>query len=1819
MGLNEELHDALVPIEGKPNWALAAELKEKGAILSIKGIQDLINKQDWQYDYLLHQGRLFHFDIKTRDYWDPSEYETKNTIEEFCIYPLFAIENIISSKDEVIKYQKELLLLYSIMTYNDNSVSLKDSIFTYLNKSIVDYDDLKSFIRLCSDVNFMPSENLRNIFLKDYMERGLINNADFLLLYIKLSNDLKQDPSMEDLLNKAGVDIFNGKIKDLYENINGLNANSITFTRIEGVPNFPLLKKLILINIRHNPTNIYDPFINVLNHFIVSLSLKMNKNDFNFVVSKCINQIIVESEGIMEMACIIKNYSAFLSQDQQNRMLNIYVTYLLDKAASAFLMNDVTIWEYIALLSSNGAQLNADVQNKIAAAISQFGQELSGRVTTYKNIRLAKYPTLNNDYLEDLYDILMAKWGHFLGVNGLIIGTFTTKPYLTKILMDRGMKTSIYDIYVGNSPSPLSDRWREVQGGEGVEKRYQLLKSEVYESIEELFSDYYGACVLNAEDMKNQIITLCAELMRRNPEKSARDLRGVDFYIYPQSKMLLSALLNDTDFIRWFPSKGLDVFYNEIDPSSIILTEILDPYVLDLKKEICVNDVISMRTDQLLDKLSLSRLYHSEDMLIYLLLMWKHKGEHLSVIETGIRTSPCAPFYTGRVRSTLEAETILSKTDLDAKEIDEQIGPLVKLEDVLPLALLYQRIEAVEAIMNKLISSIGREATGAILVSSFFNYYAKLYTSSYFSRSMIPPEYLARIFAMDVPLDAPVGPNRVSLVYAAITTLSPQFGFYLYNEMLNIKGKDKGFNYYDNANGVLSKMIQITDGSSPSSWDGLQLLMSREEVEANKPNNMPLINLNENTKLSLKQKAIIIEMLLKRGAVLTSEVYTRLIEIALKENDDVKLKELYNRPEKLDIHYDAILSDKSIEHQTKIVYINKLPISPEDRQSLQLELALYDGDLSLAKMLYESGVRVREKYIKIIADVAILTNNNVGALVLMDEYETESGLDVSGIVKRVVLTHEISKISTLLRIRSLKKLTIDALVSEGSWELIFTSLFNFDISTRKVKDESNPSPIIPLRLDELNALLIEAIKQDNPVAVEILIFEFGAQRTYDRSEPLHIACHAKTNNSPNEIIFQLLLDEMIPGDSPSARAMNPHCDPRIKGFRIPYILMAKYAYGAFDVVFRALLKNHKPLLEKYNIEGYNVNIDEYINAILNAKQKLVFKIVNERKALFDVNAESSTANNLSERSTTTFENAVKPNLQLLFDSYPGSDDIEKIESIEIEIRYRLLESIISECEDSINEYDIISSNLALNSQQQAEREKLIKLRKFVGENIDKLKDAYNKENMELLHELNSLGGSNEHIAQIAFRVYNPYAPHDFWINQLTRIEYGANPSSPNDIIPSAELRERSAYYYLATTLLDNPKIKALKDQLVREESVEGTESELEINTRELKTKQIAFLESTPPIQFSAYRGLLASIRRAHNDGGQIEDSPSCVGGSKGRIGKMGQDHPIFRLPPDRNEIILDTVSPIITERFRVVANEWPWAKFQKLYSIITKLTFENAEFVLSEPEHMTTEDEAKLKILQEFIGGCGTIDELVQKVETRFAKELNEPGQQIATQTDRRMVEYNMLDIHGNGRADLLNAIYERKYNQMMKAPENPFKVEYINLAHMPKTEGRRAYTVSPEIMSKATLEHNKKHIEESLQKHVHFELLYKIGKEYFEALGVLEEVTQQRVKDFVEELVIADVDPMKAVQKRGIFEKYKEEFALSDDDIKELKTQFQKGGLFSNITSEKSEAINEIVDRLKSADPQLNEIIANKIEKLKETYGAPKTATAALPLKRKK
>ncbi|MBS0287611.1 MAG: hypothetical protein JSR17_09955 [Proteobacteria bacterium] len=458
----------------------------------------------------------------------------------------------------------------------------------------------------------------------------------------------------------------------------------------------------------------------------------------------------------------------------------------------------------------------------------------------------------------------------------------------------------------------------------------------------------------------------------------------------------------------------------------------------------------------------------------------------------------------------------------------------------------------------------------------------------------------------------------------------------------------------------------------------------------------------------------------------------------------------------------------------------------------------------------------------------------------------------------------------------------------------------------------------------------------------------GIDPKTESSKSLYIAVMAKP---PNLEIVQALLDG--------------GADPRTNGCRLALVAIDnaydddRYFYLNLDIAKNLLMKLNvfdKSALDDVFASFINRQIQfpqfrdfvkDAIRAKLNPGQQLGFDLLDVGAAIKKRENEYAGEDSLLLRARAVFEKVVKPTLQAKFNSCPGTTDMEKVQYIERNIKAFILDNIV---ENTSFETDNVSSQL----------------REFNLKN----KDALLAGNEQALSTMRSLCISVTDNAQIAWRAYDPLAPHDpGWENLLTQQlstgQVHTTAAASEGAISAKQASEISrtcvAYYFLAINELN-------------------------------KTN---FFQQ------------LADIRRAHE---HQYDSPSCFPGTIGRIGRMGEGHPLYQLPPLRKEIIELQMTAILLNAFMAMLSKLSVEQCELFMHALQQPRPETADEVVLEKVPYTKE---MMALRERFLQELPSREKMKEKINEAFAANKEVPFK-VGDELD---LNYHLLDICAGTRA----------------------------------------------------------------------------------------------------------------------------------------------------------------------------------------------------------
>ena len=554
----------------------------------------------------------------------------------------------------------------------------------------------------------------------------------------------------------------------------------------------------------------------------------------------------------------------------------------------------------------------------------------------------------------------------------------------------------------------------------------------------------------------------------------------------------------------------------------------------------------------------------------------------------------------------------------------------------------------------------------------------------------------------------------------------------------------------------------------------------------------------------------------------------------------------------------------------------------------------------------------------------------------------------------------------------------------------------------------------------MHVALLSAIEEGNYAMVQLLLVN-KAKANFNKSEAL---LKAVNSTEPHTVIVKLLLKY---GADPLAHA-------RLLPI-MAYLQVENTQLTEFVDILKILLQSYledeiiedviKQLRSNDNRSENVEFLSDLISSSLSSLHQYAFTLAVKEVLVSQYRSqdtkESAMEDSLTRRANEHFRKIIKPAVQAKFDKFGkkpkkmGIFEKEKVEAIEKEIRAFILGEILN------------NINLDNNA-------KSIRLKQFIENHKENLIPGDNKDLMKKIRVLTN----NEDIAQVAWRAYDRFAPHDpAWENLLTeqsskRITFTttASTNKPLSVKAASEvIRTRVAYYFLAEPNRQN------------------------------------FIQQ------------IGDMRRApDHDNTPTVDSSTCFSGAVGRGGKIFEEHPKWPLPPHRFEIIQKAISSLSYDLFTKKMKMLNTAQQRELLDSLTCLTPRNAHEVIE--GSICYEDHWQL-FRQQFIAERGTIPPNIKFIhefeELPIVKALNQELQKndegnIEDPIEMLMLQINLEDFVSVGRGIKLGEIFnlyqpqvkEKKSSDEPKprTPEvifNPFKLTPNIFQRLPEAALKKA------------------------------------------------------------------------------------------------------------------------------------------------------------------
>ena len=269
---------------------------------------------------------------------------------------------------------------------------------------------------------------------------------------------------------------------------------------------------------------------------------------------------------------------------------------------------------------------------------------------------------------------------------------------------------------------------------------------------------------------------------------------------------------------------------------------------------------------------------------------------------------------------------------------------------------------------------------------------------------------------------------------------------------------------------------------------------------------------------------------------------------------------------------------------------------------------------------------------------------------------------------------------------------------------------------------------------------------------------------------------------------------------------------------------------------------------------------------------------------------------------------------------------------------------------------------------------------------------------ELLAQSRLLFTSNENLAQIAWRAYDPGSRTVAWPNLLS------TPSSEAARETVFTTRESTAGMEEPATTLESASSHARKYAalcfLASQDKRISPETNQEICSEETRKEM-----------WSDFISYIAEVRRAHNENTTGTDNPSCFPGTISRIAQSVNKHPEFSATESLGVAISNSIRAYIDLKLSKALDELesPEDKAKLYYSLIM-LGLNNAEEVIANPSSILTilpnidnvdslTETEKQQIIQEYI-----------KIRAEFLQSLSVSA--VPEHPDLRTYVFNYLEKH---------------------------------------------------------------------------------------------------------------------------------------------------------------------------------------------------------------
>lgn len=490
----------------------------------------------------------------------------------------------------------------------------------------------------------------------------------------------------------------------------------------------------------------------------------------------------------------------------------------------------------------------------------------------------------------------------------------------------------------------------------------------------------------------------------------------------------------------------------------------------------------------------------------------------------------------------------------------------------------------------------------------------------------------------------------------------------------------------------------------------------------------------------------------------------------------------------------------------------------------------------------------------------------------------------------------------------------------------------------------------------------------------------------------------RLNSIPQNAYEQMLYDAIIKGKSHIAEALITN-DLIKKEFR-PQLLTAAVSNGDLAIARLSLpyvMVLGLPLQELLTPNGlreFSDNIAEYDlslfiadpltfltqhfkNELKHPSMLTASKItsVNEQVRLAEANYRQSSETAMSPRqlnaAAIAYDKAnelYKSKLIAMVETMPAEQKgaLEQQEAPEVAKEHYAIEQVEQQIRGMLLD-KILAENPAANVQD------------FIQHNRKALLQG---QDPQVMSQAQAYFQSNTNPLHIAWRAYDASAPTVSWINLFTtpvdnsRHEFGAGDKSTEEV--TWDVRRRAAIYYLA-----------------------------------LQDKESATIPQEDREAF--FIGEIAEIRRAHNNGNQGADNPSCYPGTIGRIAKMGRGHSQL-LVIDPIEELSKVIQGLLQQRVNEMAQNASPQKKELIYWSLVALLRSNLETALSGQNVLKQQkipEHAWVNMRQEILEGLGTPQELFDKINEIFSK--SDPKIRPLAYDELVYVTRQLVDINHNG------------------------------------------------------------------------------------------------------------------------------------------------------------------------------------------------------------